>query len=209
MDRNDYFNYLNKRTANMNIEALEKYAVDHHVPIIQKAGLDFISLIIKLTNVKKILEIGSAIGYSAINFAIISDDITVTTIERDELMYHKAINNIKDFALDKRIIVLFNDALMIDENTLPQDFDLLFIDAAKGQYQKFFEKYTKCLKQGGIVITDNLIFHDLIFADDIKSRNTRHLVSKIKAYNEWLKNNNDFETHFINIGDGLSVSIKK
>ncbi len=209
MNKIKYFTYLNLITENKKIHDLKTYALENHVPIIQKESLDLIITIIKVSQSKKILEIGSAIGYSAINFALLNEKITVTTIERDEQMVKEAKQNIKSFNLEKQIHLISSDALLIDEHELGHEFDLIFIDAAKSQYQKFFEKYTKCLRKGGMVITDNILFHDLIFETDIKNRNTRQLVKKIKNYNEWLKNNHLFDTRFFNIGDGVSISIKK
>lgn len=209
MKKEQYFAYLNEQYKDEKIGDLETYAQSHNVPIIQKSGLDFVSMIIKVSKTKKILEIGTAIGYSAINFALLDENISVTTIERDELMIEQATQNIHAFDLTNRIELISQDALLVDETNLPNNYDLLFIDAAKSQYQKFFDKYTKCLKTGGIVITDNLLFHDLIFDNDIKNRNTKQLVNKIKKYNEWLKNNDLFDTQFYSIGDGISISIKK
>jgi len=207
--KEDYIAYLNDYKRDQKILDLETYAAIEHVPILQKTGLNFIKMVIKVSQTKKILEIGTAIGYSAINFALIDDEITVTTIERDELMIELATKNIQTFNLSARIKLIGSDALLIDETKLCSNYDLLFIDAAKSQYQKFFDKYTKCVKKGGIIVTDNLLFHDLIFDESIKNRNTKQLVNKIKNYNEWLKNNEDFDTQFFNIGDGISISIKK
>ncbi|QVK19402.1 O-methyltransferase [Mycoplasmatota bacterium] len=209
MNKEQYFDYLNEKPNDEKLNELETYAKSHHVPIIQESGLEFVSMIIKVSQAKKILEIGTAIGYSAINFARINEAISVTTIERDEEMIEQAKKNIQEFNLTNRIELISQDALLVDESNLSNNYDLLFIDAAKSQYQKFFEKYTKCLKTGGIVVTDNLVFHDMIFDDDIKNRNTKQLVSKIKKYNEWLKNNDLFDTQFFSIGDGISISIKK
>ncbi len=208
MNKEEYFLYLNSHNDDKRIVDMENYAQEFKVPIIQKMGLNFIVQMIKVSKCQNILEIGTAIGYSAINFALVNNDINVTTIERDELMVQLALQNIKRFDLQSRIKVLYHDAKTFDEKQLGI-FDLLFIDAAKSQYQAFFEKYTPCLKKGSIVITDNLIFHDLVFETEIKSRNTKQLVNKIKNYNEWLKNNELFDTMFYNIGDGISVSIKK
>jgi predicted O-methyltransferase YrrM len=208
MDKKEYLFLLNNKSSDFIIK-MENYAKINKVPIIQKSGLDLITQIIKIGKCQRILEIGTAIGYSAINFALINDDIEITTIERDELMYETALSNIQSLNLQTRINVIFQDALDIDESSLGFDFDLLFIDAAKSQYQKFFIKFTKCLKPGALVIIDNLLFHDLVLKEQITNRNTRQLVSKIKAFNKWLSTNTDFDTKFFSIGDGIAVSIKK
>ena len=164
---------------------------------------------IKDHNIKNILEIGSAIGYSAILMASSSKDAFVTTIERDEERYMECLKNVKKCGFDKKINVVFQDALDVN---LSEDlkFDLIFIDAAKGQYTKFFEKYKYFLKDGGTIITDNIKFHGYVGSSDkIESKNLKSLVEKIENYIDFLKDNEDFETKFYDIGDGLSVSVKK
>lgn len=186
------------------VDNIKQYAHENHVPIMQDGGIEFILDYIKNNNVKSILEIGSAIGYSAIMFASVDEDIFVTTIERDDNMYEKAIKNIQDCHLDNRINVIHGDAL---DTEIVGKYDLIFIDAAKSQYIKFFEKYKSNLNPDGVIISDNLAFHGLVEDDTkIMSRNTRQLVKKIRRYIEFLKSNTEFETDFINVGDGVSVS---
>ena len=186
------------------IDDLKKFAKDNNVPIMQDGGIEFIIDYIKTNNIKKILEIGSAIGYSAIRFASVNKDILVTTIERDNNMYKQAIKNIQEFHLDKQITIINADALYTD---IDGKYDLIFIDAAKSQYIKFFEKYKKNLAENGVIITDNLSFHGLVEDDSkTKNRNTLQLVKKIRNYIEFLKNNKEFDTEFLTIGDGISIS---
>lgn len=186
------------------ITNLEIYAKENNVPIIQKEGLNFLIEYIKQNNVKTILEIGTAIGYSSINMALVSDDIQITTIERNEKMYKQAIKNIKDFNLENRINVIYGDAL----DTVVQDkYDLIFIDAAKAQYIKFFEKYKQNLQMSGTIITDNLNFHGFaLHPEEIHSKNLKALVRKINNYKDFLINNKEFQTVFYEIGDGIAVS---
>lgn len=186
------------------VEKLEEYAIKNNIPIIQKDGLNFISDYIKNNNVKTILEIGSAIGYSAINFALVNKNIKVTTIERDIERYNEAVKNIKDFDLEQQIKIFNIDAFdYIDNNK----YDLIFIDAAKAQYIKFFEKFKNNLSDYGVIISDNLSFHGLVEnPENTNNRNTRQLVSKINKYIEYLKNHEEFNTTFYKIGDGISIS---
>lgn len=186
------------------IDDLKKYAKDNNVPIMQDEGIEFILKYIKENKVKKVLEIGSAIGYSAIRFASISNDILVTTIERDINRYNEAVKNIKESNLSDRIDIINGDALTVD---IKGKYDLIFIDAAKSQYIKFFEKYKYNLKKSGVIISDNLSFHGLV-EDDSKTnnRNTKQLVKKIRKYIEFLENNEEFDTEFLKIGDGVSIS---
>lgn len=186
------------------LKALEKYAEENNVPIIQKEGLNFILNYIKENKVKKILEIGTAIGYSAINMALIDENIKITTIERNKEMFSLAKKNIKDFNLEKRINIIYADAL---EAEIKDKYDLIFIDAAKAQYIKFFEKYKSNLKENGAIITDNLNFHGLANnPEEIHSKNLKALVRKINNYKEFLKENKEFKTNFYEKGDGISVS---
>ena len=186
------------------ITNLEIYAKENNVPIIQKEGLNFLIEYIKQNNVKTILEIGTAIGYSSINMALVSDDIQITTIERNEKMYKQAIKNIKDFNLENRINVIYGDAL---DTVVQGKYDLIFIDAAKAQYIKFFEKYKQNLQMNGTIITDNLNFHGLaLHPEEIHSKNLKALVRKINNYKDFLINNKEFNTTFYEIGDGIAVS---
>ena len=186
------------------ITNLEIYAKENNVPIIQKEGLNFLIEYIKQNNVKTILEIGTAIGYSSINMALVSDDIQITTIERNEKMYKQAIKNIKDFNLENRINVIYGDAL---DTVVQGKYDLIFIDAAKAQYIKFFEKYKQNVQINGTIITDNLNFHGLaLHPEEIHSKNLKALVRKINNYKDFLINNKEFQTVFYEIGDGIAVS---
>ncbi len=188
------------------LEKIEEYARQNKVPIMQKDGIKFLENYIKQNNVKNILEIGSAIGYSAIKMALVDDKIKVTTIERDENRYNEAVKNIDDFNLNDRISIILADALDI---TVAGRYDLIFIDAAKAQSIKFFEKYKSNLTDDGAIITDNLNFHGLTEnVDTIKSKNLKALVRKINNYKDFLKENEEFTSLFYNNGDGISVSKK-
>lgn len=187
---------------------MEEYANEHNVPIIEKKSIAFIMKYIKNHNIKSVLEIGSAIGYSAILMASASKDVYVTTIERDETRYMECLKNVKNCKLDKIINVVFQDALEV--NMGDAKYDMIFIDAAKGQYTKFFEKFKYFLNEGGVIITDNLKFHGHVGnSQNIESKNLKALVQKIEGYIDFLKTNEEFETEFFDIGDGLSVSVKK
>lgn len=188
----------------VHIRVIEEYAKENNVPIMMKDGIEFLTNYIKENNVKTILEIGSAIGYSAIRMALVDESIKVTTIERDTNRYNEAVKNIKEFNLENQIEIINADAL---EYTTEKQFDLIFIDAAKAQYIKFFEKYKINLKQDGTIISDNLDFHGLVKNPELTSnRNTKQLVRKINTYIEFLKENKEFKTEFISLGDGIGIS---
>ena len=189
------------------LEEIEEYAKKENVPIMTKEGISFLCEIIKKYNVKNILEIGTAIGYSAIKMALIDKDIRVTSIERDINRYEKAVDNINNAKLKDQISLILGDAL---ETTINGKYDLIFIDAAKGQYIKFFNKYKENLNKNGIIVSDNMKFHGLVEEKErIKNKNLRQLVNKIRKYIEFLKENEEFDTIFYETGDGVAVSIKK
>lgn len=186
------------------MDRLETYAKENNIPIMQKDGILFLTEYIKKNNIKRILEIGSAIGYSAINMALVGKDVSVVTIERDEDRYKEALKNIHNFGLDDQIEIILADALEVEVEGM---FDLIFIDAAKAQYIKFFEKYKLNLNENGTIVSDNLDFHGLTHEDVvIKNRNLKQLVRKINTYKEFLKENKEFNTEFLEIGDGIGIS---
>lgn len=185
---------------------IENYARENHIPIMLSDGIDFLCDFIEKNNVKKILEIGSAIGYSAIRMASVSSDIEVVTIERDKSRYDIAVNNINELGLSNRIKIINDDVFNVN---LSDKFDLIFIDAAKSQYIKFFEMFHPNLKIGGYVVSDNLSFHGLVESNEkIESRNVRGIVRKIRNYIDFLKSNEKYTTNFYEIGDGISISEK-
>ena len=187
------------------LQEMEIYAEEKNIPIMTKEGINFLTKYIEKYNIKKILEIGAAIGYSSIMMALVSEDIEITTIERDEKRYLEAVKNIKKFNLESRINLIYKDAFDV---SLTEQYDLIFIDADKAQNIKFFEKFSKNLNPKGTIITDNMNFHGLTEKDpeDIKSRNLRSLVRKLNDYRQYLKENEQYETDFLDIGDGLAIS---
>lgn len=186
---------------------LEEYAKKNNVPIMMKDGIEFLLNYIKENNIKNILEIGSAIGYSAIRMCLLSNDIKVTTIERNINRYNEAIKNINEFNLNNQIKIINDDAFNVK---LDKKYDLIFIDAAKSQYIKFFEKFKLNLNENGVIVSDNLDFHGLVKKNinEIESRNVRGLVRKLNNYIDFLSNNQEFKTTFYSVGDGISISKK-
>ena len=187
------------------IRQMKEYALDNNVPIMTEGGINYLTKYIKKNNIKNILEVGTAIGYSAILMCSVDEDICVTTIERDEKRYLEAIKNIKKAKLEDRIDLIYHDALDV---SVDGEYDLIFIDAAKAQNRNFFEKFKRNLKDDGTIITDNMNFHGLVNKDleSIESRNLRQLVRKVKEYKEFLEDNKEFTTEFFDIGDGIAVS---
>lgn len=190
------------------IREMKQYAEVNNVPIMIDEGIDFLTTFILKNHVKNVLEIGTAIGYSAIMMALVDPNLKITTIERDEVRYLEALKNVKAFGLENRITLIYNDAFNVK---LDEKFDLIFIDAAKAQNIKFFEMFERNLEYRGVIITDNLKFHGLVEKkeEEIKSKNLRSLVRKIKDYIDYLKTNEKYNTEFFEVGDGISVSKRK
>lgn len=190
------------------IKTIKEYALVNKVPIMVDDSIDFIISKIHQKRVRKVLEIGTAIGYSAIMMALSSPNLTITSIEKDKDRYLEAVKNIKKFNLEDRITLIYNDAL---EVSLKEKYDLILIDAAKSKNLDFFNKFEKNLEPNGIIITDNLSFHGYVEQEpsQIKNRNIRALVRKIRNYIDFLENNLKYKTTFYEIGDGLSVTEKR
>ena len=186
------------------MDRLEEFAKKENVPIMQRDGIEFLENYIKENNIKSILEIGTAIAYSAIRMASLDKEIKITTIERNEKMYNYAKENIKAFEKEDQINIIFNDALDVE---IEGKFDLIFIDAAKAQYIKFFEKFKRNLNPNGVIVSDNLDFHGLADnVENIESKNLKALMKKLNKYKDFLKENKEFDTEFYSIGDGISIS---
>ncbi len=207
---NEYLNNLNKLPSSSELDKIKEYANKNNVPIITDQGLAMLVFLVDLIKPKSLLEIGTAIGFSSISLASYSPDLYIDTIERDEMMFQEAIKNIKLSNLEERINVIKEDALEVDLSILKEEYDLIFIDGAKAQYINFFEKYKDLLSLNGVIITDNLLFHGFVIdRKSIKSKNLKDLVRKIDRFNLWLKDNDDFETTFLSIGDGMALSKRK
>lgn len=199
---------MTKDEINSEIAKIKEYAAEENIPIMQDEGIEFLKTFIEKKEIVNILEIGSAIGYSAIEMALVNKNIHVTTIERDEVRYLEAIKNIKKMHLEDRITLMFNDALNIE---LDDKFDLIFIDAAKGKNREIFERFEKNLDSDGYIITDNMGFHGYVNMneEDIPSKNIRHIVGKIKDYIYFLENNMIYKTVIYQIGDGIAVTERR
>lgn len=188
------------------IKEMEAYAEANNVPIMQKEGIDFFQELVEKEKIKSILELGTAIGYSAIQLARLHPDMHIVSIERDQERYKLAVENVKRSTLENQITLIYDDIMNVE---LTEQFDCIFIDAAKAQYIRFFERFENNLRPEGVIVSDNLKFHGLVGETLIKSRNLRALVRKIQSYIDYLKEREDFETIFYECGDGIAVSRKR
>jgi len=186
-----------------NLIKIEEFAKENYVPIIRKDNIEYLEKFIKDHKLYNILELGSAIGYSAIRMALVDENIRVTTIERDLKMVNEARKNIEDFNLSGRINLIYDDIFNIETN---DKFDLIFIDAAKAQYIKFFNKFKDNLKENGYIISDNLELLDL--QKLTQSKRSKRLVLKMNEYKEFLDGLEEYKTEYLCIGDGFAITKK-
>lgn len=213
-NENKVITYLNNLTPPRNelISKMENLAQKENVPIMDLVGMETLLQLLRLSMPKRILEIGAAIGYSAIRMAQALPEVTIVTIERDEHRYLQAKEHIEQAGLQDRIQLIFGDALEVfDQVEKEAPFDFIFVDAAKGQYERFFTMYETLLNEAGIIITDNVLFRGMVAEDheSIEPKRIRNLVKKIDKYNRWLMEHPDYITTILPVGDGIAISKKR
>ncbi len=180
------------------ISDMERFAKKENVPIMQKESLDYLISFIKQHNIKSVLEVGTAIGYSTILIKEVVNNIT--SIERDEERYNIAVKNVELSNLNN-ITLIKGDALDI---TITDKFDLIFIDAAKGKNKEFVDKFKSNLNENGYIIIDNMDFHGLVGKSmTIEKRRLRSLVKKIENFIKYMEEQTEFKVTKIDKGDGL------
>lgn len=206
---NRYIGSLIKARNNLLTE-MEEFARTYDVPIMDIVSMEAMLQIVSLARSKKVLEIGTAIGYSAMRVAVKLPDCTIVSIERDKDRYEKAKHFIARANLEDRVTLIYGDALEIAPELKKFDhFDCLFIDAAKGQYNRFFELYSPFVEKEGLVISDNILFKGIVAQEGKVAKGLRTMVVNLRAYNEMLLANKEYETTFYPIGDGMAISKKK
>lgn len=189
---------------------MERYAAEKRVPIMEPVGMDTLLALMKLQKPERLLEIGTAIGYSALRMAEAVTGLHITTLERDKERFGKAVEYISQSGEQNRIRILLGDALELAEQAAEAGpFDAIFIDAAKGQYRRFFELYEPMLKPGGVIYSDNVLFKGYAAGVDAPSKRLEKMAQKITNYNEWLMAHPGYNTSIIPAGDGIAISIKR
>ncbi len=185
---------------------LENYAKENNVPIIQKEGLDILLKIIEEEKPNNILEIGTAIGYSALKMNSILNS-NIITFEREPKMIKEATKNIKEANKEGKIKVIDSDFLEYDLSVF-NNFDLIYIDGAKAQYYNFFKKVEDKLSKNGIIVFDNLLFHDFVFNEEKKakaSKNLKQLIRKLEDFIIKIEKEKGYEFIFEKKGDGIGI----
>ena len=192
----------------MNIEELGKIknkALEEHIPIIMDDTLEVIEEYLKNNKPKKILEIGTAVGYSAICFTeFLSEDGTIDTIEREHIRVEEAKENIKKMGLENKINILEGDAVEILP-TLDGKYDVIFIDAAKGKYPFFLKESLRMLSKNGIIFADNILYKGYVLSDYNKHKQ-RTAVRNLREYIKETTENENLDTKILEVGDGLAIT---
>lgn len=193
------------------LKEMEAYAKVNRVPIIRKEVESFLRVMLTMKQPKDLLELGTAIGYSAILMSeYIGDNSRITTIENYDVRIPIATENIKKAGKEEQIHLIFGDALDEMKRMKDESYDFIFMDAAKAQYINFIPEVIRLLKPEGILISDNVLQEgDLIESRYAVTRRDRTIHSRMREYMYEVKNNKDLLTTIIPIGDGLTVSIKK
>lgn len=206
----DYLASL-QQEKNSLLTEMEHFAKIHHIPIMEHSSLNMMIQFLRIQQPKRILEIGTAIGYSALRMADALPNVHIVTVEREAVRCRQAHDYIsRAHGAKNRITIIEGDALEVFAKVKAIDrFDAIFIDAAKGQYRRFFELYTPLLQDNGCVYTDNVLYKGLVAKENIESRRASGFVKKIKAYNQWLMDHPAFITEILPVGDGVAVSLKK
>ena len=191
---------------NLVLEKIKKKALDEHIPIIMDDTLDVVINIIKEKNPQKILEIGTAVGYSAICFILSCDENTkIDTIEKDEDKIRQAHQNILNMKLSDRINILEGDAVEILPKLKDNSYDIIFIDAAKGKYPFFLEQSIRLAKNNCIILADNILYKGYVMSDYNKHKQ-RTAVNHLREYIAKSQNDSSLETEILSVGDGLAIS---
>lgn len=192
----------------MNKEALQKVkqkALEEHIPIIMDDTLETLDKILKNMNLNKVLEIGTAVGYSAICFTeFLNENGKIDTIERDEERVIEARENIKKAEVEEKINIHLGDAVDILP-TFNDKYDMIFIDAAKGKYPFFLEHALRLINDGGIIVADNVLYKGYVMSDYNKHKQ-RTAVRNLREFIKEINENSLLETEILEVGDGLSIS---
>ncbi|KGM94876.1 O-methyltransferase [Clostridium botulinum] len=204
----DYIRSLIKED-NKILKELKEFAIKEQVPIVQDEVANFLKFMVLSNKPKKILELGTAIGYSSIlmNMAC-NGECEITTIERDENMISIAKNNIVKYGFDDKIKILQGDCLEILP-TIDEQFDLIFMDAGKGHYNHFLPHCMRMLKKDGMIIADNVLFRGMVASDDLVKRRKITIVKRMRSYLEMVSSDENLITSVIPMGDGIAITTRR
>lgn len=191
------------------IAEMEVFAKANEVPISQPESIRFVEVLLKIKGANKILELGTAIGYSAIRMTN-ACGAEVVTVEISDEMAEIARENFQRAGVCDKVELIQGDARDVIRNIQGKEvFDVIFVDAAKGQYMEFFPECERLLKKGGILISDNVLYKGMTATDELVVRRKITIVRRLRKYLEMLKENKNFSTALLPVGDGVAISFKE
>lgn len=191
------------------LKIMENYAEENHVPIIQPEVAQLLRILLKINKPKNILEIGTAIGYSAIIMANnTSKETKIISIERRNDMVKLAEENIKKHDYSNKIEIFEGDAIEVIP-TLKNKYDFIFLDAAKGHYMDFFTESMSLLEVGGIIVSDNVLFKGMVASDNLVIRRKKTIVKRLREFLRYINEIEGYTSSVIPIGDGLAITYKE
>lgn len=194
---------------NNELKDLEEFAKENNVPIIQKEGGKFLELMVSMHKPKRILELGTAIGYSSmLMYKALDGKCSIISIERDSRMIGFAKENLKKYNLESKIEILEGDCLEHLEN-LNEKFDFIFMDAGKGHYNHFLPHCLRLLDKEGVLIADNVLFRGMIANDDLVKRRQITIVRRMRSYLEIVSSSDELITTIIPMGDGIAITKRR
>ena len=205
-----YTTYLNSLYPELDegLDNIRREARANFVPIIRDETINLITTLIRMNQPKRILEVGAAVGFSACLMASVARDANIVTIENYEPRIPIANNNIKNMGFENRITLIEGDAIEVLP-TLDGPFDFVFMDAAKGQYINFWPEIKRLTKDGGIIVTDNVLQDgDIIESRYAITRRNRTIHKRMRDYLYELTHDKGYTTTILPLGDGVSISVK-
>lgn len=204
----DYIRNLIPESSGKYLE-LEKFAQEHMVPIVQKETAKFLEFIVSMKKPYKILELGTAIGYSAIlMYEASKTNPKITTIERDRKMIELAEKNFEKYGLTDEIKIIEGDCLEVLE-TLDESYDLIFMDAGKGHYNHFLPHCLRLLAEDGIIVADNVLFRGMVATDELVKKRKITIVKRMREYLDIVSKDKNLITSVIPMGDGIAVTKRR
>ena len=205
---NKYIRSILRQSTGL-LKELEQYAEANHIPIIKPEVAHLLIVLGRLVKPAKILEIGTAIGYSSILLSgVLTPGGKIDTVEKQEEMLFKARENIKRAGLEHTISVIAGDAGDVLE-CLEKQYDMIFLDAAKGQYPELLPDCLRMLREGGLLVSDNVLFRGMVASDELVKRRKKTIVNRMRNYLDTLCSNPSLDTSILPVGDGVAVSYKR
>lgn len=202
------FLYENLKSKEEFLGNLEKEAIENHVPIVTPEVAQFLRFFVSLKKPKKILEVGTAVGYSGITMVKSYPEIEkFTTIELREDTGKKATENFKKAGISEKVDLIIGDGQEVLKN-LDDSFDLIFIDAAKGHYKEYFDMCLNLLSPNGVIVCDNVLYKGMVATDELVERRKKTIVKRLREFIKYVMHLENFESTLIPMGDGLLVSVR-